>query len=166
MQAENVLVEVLDAEGRPCAPGEAGRVVVTDLHNFAMPLVRYEIGDYAEPGADCDCGRGLPVLRRILGRVRNTLVTRGGERYWPTFGGRAFLDIAPVRQHQFVQRSFDLVEARLVVDRRLDAAQEERLRRHILSRLPAGIEVSIVYCEAIPRSASGKFEDFVSEVAA
>jgi len=50
-QAENVLVEVLDERGNPCAPGGTGRVIVTALHNFAMPLVRYELGDYAEVGS-------------------------------------------------------------------------------------------------------------------
>ena len=73
VQAESVLVEILDERGAPAPPGETGRVVVTDLHNFAMPLVRYEIGDYAEVGEPCACGRGLPVLRRIVGRVRNML---------------------------------------------------------------------------------------------
>jgi phenylacetate-CoA ligase len=165
VQSENLVVEILDQAGAACAPGVAGRVVVTDLHNFASPLIRYEIGDYAEPGALCDCGRGLPVLRRVQGRVRNMLVTADGRRFWPAFGSRALADIPAVRQHQFVQKSFDLVEARLVTDGRLDAAQEEGLRRRILSRLPAGINVSLVYCTAIPRSASGKFEDFVSEVA-
>ena len=59
VMAEGVYLEVLDAAGRPCAPGEVGRVVVTPLHNFAMPLLRYEIGDFAECGAPCACGRGL-----------------------------------------------------------------------------------------------------------
>ena len=68
VQAESVLVEVLDEQGRACAPGAIGRVVVTTLHNFAMPLIRYDIGDYEEVGEACSCGRGLPVLRRILGR--------------------------------------------------------------------------------------------------
>jgi phenylacetate-CoA ligase len=69
VQAENVLVEVLNEKGKPCAPGETGRVVVTDLHNFAMPVIRYDIGDYAEVGEPCPCGRGLPVLRRLVGRA-------------------------------------------------------------------------------------------------
>ena len=74
VHSESVLVEVLDAEDRGCAPGTVGRVVVTTLHNFAMPLVRYDTGDLAEVGAPCPCGRGLPVLQRIVGRasdVRN-----------------------------------------------------------------------------------------------
>ncbi|MDP1717022.1 MAG: hypothetical protein Q8L40_03015, partial [Burkholderiales bacterium] len=61
VQEENLLVEILDEQGRPCRPGETGRVVITTLHNFAMPLVRYENGDYAEVGGPCPCGRGLMV---------------------------------------------------------------------------------------------------------
>src|SRR6185312_15465562 len=61
VQSENLFVEVLDEAGRACQPGEVGKVVVTTLHNFAMPLLRYDIGDYAEVGAPCRCGRNLPV---------------------------------------------------------------------------------------------------------
>ena len=164
VQAEGVFVEVLDDQGAPCEPGQVGRVVVTSLHNFAMPLVRYDIGDYAEVGEACPCGRGLPVLRRILGRVRNTLVTADGRRYWPAFGTRALMELAPIRQHQFVQKSFALVEARLVVEAPLSVEQEAQVRQRVLSQLPPGMELSIVYYDRLERSAGGKFEDFISEV--
>ena len=72
VQAENVFVEVLDGDDKPVKPGRVGRLVVTDLHNFATPLIRYEIGDYAEVGEPCPCGRGLPVLKCIQGRTRNS----------------------------------------------------------------------------------------------
>jgi phenylacetate-CoA ligase len=68
VQSERIFVEVVDDEGVPCGPGQTGRVLVTPLHNYAMPLLRYELGDYAEVGEPCPCGRGLPVLSRILGR--------------------------------------------------------------------------------------------------
>ena len=55
-------------------------MVITDLHNFAMPLIRYEIGDYAEAGDLCPCGRGLPVITRIVGRVHNMLTLPSGEQ--------------------------------------------------------------------------------------
>ena len=71
VMAESVFVEILAADGRPCEPGETGRLVVTSLHNFAMPLIRYEVRDYAEVGRPCPCGRGLPAIARILGRSRN-----------------------------------------------------------------------------------------------
>ena len=165
VQCESVLLEILDNQGAPCPPGQVGRVVVTVLHNFAMPLVRYDLGDFAEVGWPCPCGRGLPVLSRVIGRVRNMLVTASGERYWPAFGARSFDKIAPIRQHQFVQKTFDLIEARLVAAAPLTSEQENALRHHMESRLPPGIRVSIVYRDQIPRSAGGKFEDFISEVA-
>jgi len=165
VQSETVLVEVLDASDRPVPPGASGRVVITALHNFALPLVRYDVGDYARCGGPCACGRGLPVLERIHGRVRNTLVLANGERYWPSFGQRGFTDIAPVLQHKFVQRDYSTLEAQLVTARPLTAAEEERLRAHILAKLPGSLRLAFVYRSDIPRSASGKFEDFESDVA-
>src|SRR5439155_10265812 len=71
VHAENVLLEVLDEQGRPCRPGETGRVVLTALHNFLTPFVRYEILDGATLGAErCPCGRGLPLLTGVQGRQR------------------------------------------------------------------------------------------------
>ena len=62
-----LLVEVLDEDDYPCSPGQIGRVIVTDLRNYATPLIRYEIGDYAEVGPACPCGRGMPTLAHITG---------------------------------------------------------------------------------------------------
>jgi phenylacetate-CoA ligase len=165
VQSEGLFVEVLDDTGNPCGPGEIGRVVVTTLQNFAMPLVRYDIGDYAEVGPPCPCGRGLPVLTRILGRVRNMLVTADGKRYWPEFGVIGLIGELPIQQFQFVQKAPGLVEGRIVAGQPLDGVQEARLRETVLAKLPPGVELRISYCERIERSASGKFEDFVSEVA-
>jgi len=163
--AEDLLVEVLDDAGHPCGPGATGRVVVTTLHNFAMPLIRYLVGDYAEAGPPCTCGRGLPVLARILGRVRNMLVLPSGDRYWPSFSVRALSKEIPLVQHQFVQKEIDLIEARLVVARPLRPDQEDWLVEYLRSRLPPGFRVEVVYCAGIPRGAGGKFEDFISTIA-
>jgi phenylacetate-CoA ligase len=138
--------------------------VLTSLHNFATPLIRYEIGDYAELGPPCSCGRGLPVLRRVLGRVRNMLVTASGERYWPTFGLRSLGEAAPVRQAQFVQKSHSLVEARLVLEAPLTAEQSAKVSERLLERLPPGFEVRVLSVDWIERGAGGKFEDFLSEI--
>lgn len=161
---EGVLVEILDEQNKPCAPGQLGRVVVTSLHNFAMPLIRYELGDYAEPGEPCPCGRGLPVLRRVAGRVRNMLVTAAGEHFWPTFETRSPAWLASIRQRQFAQIEYDLLEARLVTATVLSAEQEGSLRALILPRLPPGFRLSFAYPDQIARSAGGKYEDFVCEI--
>ncbi|MEO6609789.1 MAG: AMP-binding protein, partial [Aestuariivirga sp.] len=83
VMAENLIVEILNKGGKPCVPGEVGRVVLTDLHNFATPIFRYDIGDYAEQGDGCLCGRGLPTLNRIMGRERNLVMKPDGTRNWP-----------------------------------------------------------------------------------
>ncbi|MGH6938750.1 phenylacetate--CoA ligase family protein [Hypericibacter sp.] len=164
VQSETVLLEVLDENGRACRPGEVGRVVATPLFNFAMPLLRYAIGDYAKVGASCDCGRGLPVLEQVQGRVRNMLTTPDGGRYWPSFGSRRFREIAPIRQHQFVQKSLQRLQARLSVERPLTSEEEATLRAHILTRLPVVFEIDFVYVDEISMSAAGKLENFISEI--
>lgn len=166
VQAENVLVEVLRDDGSACAAGETGRVVVTSLHSFAMPLIRYEIGDLAEAGAACSCGRGLPVLERVLGRVRDMLTLPGGERRWPNLSGPFYRDIAPVVQHQIVQHTADTLEARLVVERPLTAQEEEGLRTLITERLGFPFDLVFSYPDRIERSPSGKFHEFVSQIRA
>ena len=167
VQAETIVVEVIDEAGEPCAPGQVGKIVVTPLFNYATPLIRYELGDYAEPGEPCACGRELPVLRRVLGRERNALlVTPTGERFWPAFGSRGLARIAPVLQHQFVQTDLDRIEAHLVVRRPLTTDEETQLCAHVRAQLPWPFEVSMRYESDIPRNAGGKFENFVSQLAA
>ncbi len=164
VQSECALVEILDAGGTPCQPGEIGRVVVTPLHNFATPLLRYDIGDYAEVGAPCPCGRGLPVLTRIMGRARAMLTLPDGGRSWPLMGGSRFAEIAPVRQYQFVQKSRERIEARLVVERPLQRREEEKLRERMFSRLGHPFEIEFSYVERIARKAGEKYEEFKSEL--
>ena len=164
VQAESLLVEVLGSDGAPCGPGETGRLVVTPLNNFATPLIRYEIGDYAEVGEACSCGRGLPVLNRILGRVRNMATLPSGETFWPRFYSDDLAKVAPIRQVQLVPRSVHDIDVRLVVARPLTAEEEERLKSVILEYLGHPFTLGFTYVDEIPRSAGGKYEDFVSVV--
>lgn len=162
VQSEGVLLEVLDDNGRPCKPGEIGRVVVTDLHNYAFPLIRYEVGDYAEVGEPCDCGRGLPVLKRIKGRYRNILTTASGERRYPQLGIQDLHEIAPVRQFQAVQHTLTDIEIRLVLSHPLQAEEREKLTDKFRSMMGSSFQFDIREVESIERSASGKFEEFIS----
>ncbi len=164
VQSENVLVEILDKEGRSCAPGEVGRLVVTDLHNFAMPLIRYEIGDYAEAGGPCPCGRGLPVLNRILGRTRNMLTLPSGDKMWPAFSKALRQALPQLRQAQLVQRTRDEIEVRLVVARPLTPMEEDRARAALGKALSDAFTYRFAYVDEIPRSPGGKFEEVKSEL--
>lgn len=170
VQSENVLVEVLDENGGQCRPGQIGRIVVTSLHNFATPILRYQIGDYAEVGEPCPCGRGLPVLRRIVGRQRNMLVLPGGELRWPSIevdnAAEGLDSLPPIQQFQVIQRSIEEIEALLVVPRPLTDDEKALLIRWLERGLGHSFRVKFTYVDAIPASPTGKFEDFRSDVAA
>lgn len=164
LMAEGYLVEVLNDAGAPCGDGETGRLVITDLHNFAMPLIRYDIGDYAEVGPACACGRGLPTLRRIVGRERN-MVNIHGQRHWPLLGFYRFREVAEVVQYQLVQLNAEQIEFRLVCHAGLSEAQRRQLGDIVRQALGYPFSVSFeLYPERIPLPPSGKFEEFVSLV--
>ena len=162
VMAESVIVEVVDDQGRPCREGATGRVLVTDLHNFAMPIVRYEIGDYAEVAGPCPCGRGLPALKAILGRERNLILMPDGSRHWPLVGFHAYRDIAPVSQYQFIQHDRERIEVRLVMEAPMTQAQEAKLKDHMRKSLGHPFDLAFTYFpDSLPRAKSGKFEEFV-----
>ena len=164
VQSEGVIVEIINDSGEPCGPGQIGNVVLTSLHNFAMPLIRYRIGDLAEPGADCDCGRGLPVLKRIHGRVRNMVTLPGGRKNWPSFGDMRKSANDKIIQYQCIQRSLERIDVLLAVRSALTADEESDLRTTMQKALGHPFDLKFVYDISIVRSSSGKFEEFLSEL--
>jgi phenylacetate-CoA ligase len=168
VQSESLFVEVINERGDPCEPGEVGNILVTTLTNWAMPLIRYEIGDYAEVGPPCPCGRGLPVLTRIIGRQRNMLVLPDGRRRWPALelSGTplALADLPPVEQFQLVQRSLEKLDLYVIVPRALSEEEESVARMFVLQAVGHPFEVDIHYVERIARGPTGKFEDFRCEL--
>jgi phenylacetate-CoA ligase len=162
VHAENVYLEVLREDGEPCAPGEIGRVVITPLHNFAMPLIRYDLGDYAEVGASCPTGRGLPVLQRIAGRVRNMLRDPEGRMRFPSFPASMLMALAPLRQVRLVQRTLHDIEFQYVASRELTLSEVERLTRALRERFGYPFDFIFTRMPAIERQAGGKYEEFLS----
>jgi phenylacetate-CoA ligase len=160
VMAERLVVEVLDDDGAPCRPGAIGRVVVSDLHNFATPILRYQLGDLAEVGAPCRCGRGLPVLTRIVGRRRNMLTYPDGRTTWPLFAIPC-RQAARYRELQLVQETVDTLRARVVPDGPLDHAA---LIAALHGCLGHRFRIEIEEVEALSRSPAGKLEEFVSRV--
>lgn len=162
VMAEDVLVEILDHTGSPCAPGQVGRVVLTDLHNFVMPLIRYENGDYAEAGEGCDCGRTLPVINRVIGRKRNLarlpdnrcFEARVPRALWRKFSG--------IDRLQLVQDDVRRITIRIAVKAPLDAATKQALQSDVAAALKFPFDFSIEERPEIPRHDNGKFESFMS----
>ncbi|MBN2332249.1 MAG: phenylacetate--CoA ligase family protein [Deltaproteobacteria bacterium] len=165
VQAENVLVEILRDDGTSCSPGEVGKVVITPLHNFASPLIRYDIGDYAVLGEPCPCGRGLPVINKIMGRVRNMLTLPTGQRFWPSFNYKGLTKVVAYRQIQICQHTASELEIRLVVDGQISTDQEKEMTAIIHKALNYPFAIAFTYADTIPRTKGGKYEEFISHVA-
>ncbi len=161
--SETVLLEVLRDDGTACEPGETGRVVITDLLNFATPLIRYEIGDYAQAGPrHCLCKRSSPTVKRFLGRERNLLLRPDGSRQWPMVGYRRWGEVLSIRQFQFIQEDRHTITAHFSVASRPDAATKARLTRIIRSALGYDYTIAYVWHDGpLPRGPGGKFEEFI-----
>jgi phenylacetate-CoA ligase len=161
VQSENLVVELLRPDGSACRAGETGEVVLTTLHNFALPLIRYRIGDYAEAGEPCSCGRGLPVLKRILGRQRNMARLPDGRTLWPSFPAAVWRSVVPVEQFQLIQREPDRIEARYVMDREMTSDEASRLTELLQERLGYPFRIDPLRVDRLERPAAHKFEDFI-----
>jgi phenylacetate-CoA ligase len=165
VQAEDVLVEVIGDDGRPCAAGESGRVIVTSLHNFAMPLLRYYLGDYATVGGPCPCGRTLPTLEGILGRTRNMMRLPGGRTAWPGFPMNTLVKLEAIRELKMIQHSLEEIEVQMVLRRPLTPDEETTLAEAVKARLRHPFQVRLTAVEKIADRAGHKREDFECRIA-
>ena len=160
---QNLIVEVLDDDNNPVAEGETGRVVVTDMHNYATPLIRYDTGDWAVRGGKCSCGRGLKTLERVMGRTRNLILRADGRRYWPMVGMYNFDELSfEIRRYQVIQLDRKTIEYKLVTDEPLTAEQEAEMKA--LGNKALGDEFDIVisrFDKPWPLAPNGKHEEFI-----
>lgn len=163
VQSEALHLELLREDGSPCAAGETGRVVITPLHQVAMPLMRYAIGDFAVAGGACPCGREHPVLDQVLGRERNLVRRPDGTSFWPS-GLRKVSTVAPVEQAQFIQTQPDRIELRVKMARPLQGSEREDLVRVVQKILHYPFAVEVAEVDQIERGPTGKYEEFVSRL--
>ena len=153
--AEHILLEVLDEAGRPAPPGAEGRIVVTDLFNYGMPFVRYDTGDRAVSGfGTCSCGRGLPLLRKVLGRQLDVLTTPDGRRVPGELFPHLLKDYPVVHGFQVVQESAREITLRLV----LRGADHDlpRIEGAIRAIIGDAVSLKLETVREIPLTATGK----------
>ena len=166
VNAECVYVELLDEHGEPCPPGKPGRVVVTDLHNRAMPMIRYEVGDMAVwADRPCSCGRTLPLLARIEGRVADYVLTRAGDYISGISLTENFaVKIPGVAQMQIVQEEIDRFTFNIVKGSDFSDQSLAVLAEQVAHHFGTGTQYATVYLETIPQEPSGKYRFCISKV--
>lgn len=168
VMAEGNFLELLDDAGAPVEPGSPGRVVVTPIYNTAMPLVRYDIGDFAEAiEGPCPCGRTLPRLRRIMGRSRQMFRFADGSVRWPNVHTGDLTAIVPLREFQFVQHSATDIEFCFErIAGHAGVVDFDALETLVRRDLHPGVSIRVSELETIPRAPGGKFERYLSHVGA
>src|SRR5581483_6709536 len=169
VSAENLIVEVVVTEQngsqRPAARGETGEIVLTDLHNYGMPFIRYANGDLAIAGKAerCACGRTLPRLAAVDGRSAETLRDGQGNRVGGLVFNLIFSVLAQtVRQFQAVQHKDGSITLKLVPTSALDATAREHIRKNCAQYLK-GVEIKTEIVSEIPVSRSGKRQVVIVE---
>jgi phenylacetate-CoA ligase len=165
VNAESYIVEVI-RDGRPAGEGEIGEVVVTDLNNRCVPLLRYRLGDLAvATAAACPCGRGLPLLERVIGRVQAIVLGTNG-RYLPaTFFAHFFKEYEyAVARYQVVQEARDHLDVRIIRRSRFTRETEQQLRRGLADALGHDMTIRFEFVDALPLGRTGKAQTCISRI--
>ncbi|MCL5959908.1 MAG: hypothetical protein M1358_11465 [Chloroflexi bacterium] len=157
LSAELHYLELIN-NGRPAEPGGLGDIIVTDLHNYAMPFIRYRIGDVGRfEDRPCRCGRGLPVLGELVGRTSDFFTTPDGR----VISGILFLCALQgwpgANKYQVTQPSVDKIDIVFEADDDLDMDWLESQREELQAHLGNFVELSITKVEQIPLTPAGKF---------
>lgn len=157
------IIEVLDAAGQPCHTGDAGEAVCTGLLNFDQPLIRYRIGDMLRLSKDqtCICGRDMPVVDEIVGRVEDTVIGSDG-REMVRFHG-IFIQLPAIIEGQIIQHTLTDFEIKVVAARPLTDKEGTLLIGRMQSQL-GNIRLEINQVSHIPRNQNGKFQAVISKI--
>ncbi len=157
------VVEILQPDGRPCLPDEAGEVVATSLMRSYQPLIRYRLGDLARwDPTPCPCGRQMPVIKEVLGRMEDVVVGPDGRRMVRFHG--IFVNQPHVREGQIIQEALDHIHVKIVPVEGFGPPDEQDIIHRVQQRLGSTVNVTIEQVEDIPRTKAGKFKAVVSKI--
>jgi phenylacetate-CoA ligase len=160
VDSERAILRVAREDGTPAAPGESGRLVITDLGNWVMPFINYDIGDRGQVGPPCPCGRGFPTLRGLEGRLGEAIRTPGGKLVSPLVLGWFLIHVCDALPHiwefQAIQVASDAVTLRVVPTPRFTSEVARALGRELEAFLGPGVRVTVETADRIETEASGK----------
>ena len=156
LSQENLLVEILDDDGRATPAGDEGNVVITDLFNFGMPFIRYVNGDRAVAGFEqCPCGRGLPLLKKVTGRTLDTLETPDGRKVPGELFPHLLKDFPAVRRFQVVQSDPRTIRVKLVAPQ-LSHDDREFITAGLRAVTGWMVDLEVEVVDDIPLTKAGK----------
>jgi phenylacetate-CoA ligase len=164
ISVENVHLEILQAE-EPTVTGQTGDIVVTNLNNYGMPFIRYQVGDVGQVGEEaCKCGRGLPVLRLLNGRTSDLFKTKEGRTVHGEFFTHLFYDFQQVQQFQVIQESYENIIVSIVAKSQIPSERLAYIEHAIKDVMQSNVGVEFRFVDSISVTPSGKFRFTISKV--
>jgi phenylacetate-CoA ligase len=165
INVENLFVEIIKEDGTPAKSGEIGDIVITDLHNYGMPFIRYKIGDMAiASDRTCFCRRGLPMLEDVIGRSLDMIKTPEGRFVPGEFFPHLMKEFNWIKQFQVIQESLDNLAIKIVKNGLSDNGQLNFLQDEIKRVLGQRMNIDIQFVDEIPLTKSGKFRVTISNI--
>lgn len=166
VNADSVYTEVLASGGRQ-SPESSGQLIITDLTNRAMPLIRYQIGDVVVPSNRCcKCGRGLPLIERIEGRDADYVLTPTGQLISGISLTENFALLIPgTAQMQIVQESLYELRIRLVPDDEFGPESRRKIGELVHDTFGPQVQFDVELVASIPQEPSGKYRFCISKIA-
>jgi len=163
VKEDHSFVEFITPDGRPAQPGEIAEMVCTGFGNYAMPLIRYRVGDMAVlSDKKCPCGRSGRIVEQIVGRVEDIVVTPDGRHV-----GRLdhlFKDMLNVKEAQIFQEDVNSLEIRIVKRPEFGERDMRLLMQEAGLRLGNKIKIHVRFVDRIKREPSGKLRFVISKV--
>ena len=163
--AEDIIVEIVNPNGKNVPPGESGEIVVTHLATEDFPFIRYRTGDIGILDTNiCSCGRGLPMLKEIQGRSTDFLTAQDGTIMHGLALVYILRDLPQIRAFKIVQESLDLTNVYIVSENGLSQIIRENIEQGFRNRLGKDVKISILEVAEISAEKSGKFRYVISKV--
>ncbi len=165
VSCDSILLEFLDGDGELVASGEEGEIFVTALEARAMPFIRYKINDRGVPlDGVCTCGRGLPLMRLVVGREDDFIQLPSGKRVNPRLV-IPFFELAPgIKEFRIVQEKKDFIQVEIIPGVRFSDTVQSTLKTNLLGVLREPVEISFDLCEEIPRGRHNRPRPILSKV--
>jgi phenylacetate-CoA ligase len=160
---EKTIMEFVDENNNYVAEGENGRIIATDLLNYAMPFIRYDTGDMGtSSGEECSCGRKLPLMKEILGRTADILRFKSGAvLFGPTL--TLVFKQSDIKQYQVIQTGDDSVTVSIVKGRNYSDKDTEKMYKLLSSAVGVKVDVQFKFVESIPTTRRGKWRFVIKE---
>jgi len=166
LSIENAVIEFL-RENEYVTSGETGKIIITDLCNYAMPFIRYEIGDLGVPSDEsCPCGRKLPLMKSLKGRILDIIVTPEGKMLTGEFfpGIFAFCNIKGFEEYQIIQKRKDLLLIKLIKGKNFQETELYFFINIIKKNVGDQMNIEVQFVNKIEPTISGKRRHVVSEI--